>query len=81
MLKNAYLLAKIGADTAEIEQHFAQILPIGSRVAEGRGAAGRRRRLLLLRARFTCAAACLLEPCVVLEQLCKKLRGATIMAS
>ena len=31
MLQNAYLLAKIGADTAEIEQHFAEILPIGCR--------------------------------------------------
>ena len=29
MLTNAYLLAKIGADTAENEQHFAEILPIG----------------------------------------------------
>ena len=29
MLKNAYFLAKIGADTAENEQHFAEILPIG----------------------------------------------------
>ena len=27
MLQNAYLLAKIGADTAEHEQHFAEILP------------------------------------------------------
>ena len=27
MLQNAYLLAKIGADTAEYEQHFAEILP------------------------------------------------------
>ena len=27
MLKNAYLLAKIGADTAENEEHFAAILP------------------------------------------------------
>ena len=27
MLKNAYLLAKIGADTAENEQHFAEFLP------------------------------------------------------
>ena len=27
MLQNAYFLAKIGADTAENEQHFAQILP------------------------------------------------------
>ena len=34
MLKNVYLLAKIGADTAENEQHFAEILPIGRRVAD-----------------------------------------------
>ena len=34
MLKNAYFLAKIGADTAENEQHFADILPIGRRVAD-----------------------------------------------
>ena len=27
MLQNAYLLAKIGADTAENEQHLAEILP------------------------------------------------------
>ena len=27
MLQNAYLLAKIGADTAENKQHFAEILP------------------------------------------------------
>ena len=27
MLQNAYLIAKIGADTAENEQHFAEILP------------------------------------------------------
>ena len=31
MLKNAHFLAKIGADTAENEQHFAKILPIGRR--------------------------------------------------
>ena len=37
MLKNAYFLAKIGADTAENEQHFAEILPIGRCVA-ARGA-------------------------------------------
>ena len=29
MLKNAYLLTKIGADTAENELTFAEILPIG----------------------------------------------------
>ena len=34
MLSNAYFLAKIGADTAENEQHFAENLPIGRRVAE-----------------------------------------------
>ena len=33
MLQNAYSLAKIGADTAENEQHFSEILPIGRRVA------------------------------------------------
>ena len=38
MLKNAYLLAKIGADTAENEQHFAEILPIGRRVVGRRAA-------------------------------------------
>ena len=27
MLQNAYFVAKIGADTAEKEQHFAEILP------------------------------------------------------
>ena len=27
MLQDAYFLAKIGADTAENEQHFAEILP------------------------------------------------------
>ena len=27
MLQNAYLLAKIGADTAENERNFAEILP------------------------------------------------------
>ena len=34
MLKKAYLLEKIGADTAENEQHSAEILPIGRRVAD-----------------------------------------------
>ena len=28
MLQNAYLVAKIGADTAENDQQFAEILPI-----------------------------------------------------
>ena len=44
MLQNAYLLAKIGADTAENEQHFAEILPIGRRVADQPAARGRRER-------------------------------------
>ena len=39
MLQNAYLLAKIGADTAENEQHFAEILP-----KIGNYPTGRRRR-------------------------------------
>ena len=34
MLQNAYFFAKIGPDTAENEQHFAEILPIGRRVAD-----------------------------------------------
>ena len=46
MLKNAYLLAKIGADTAENERHFAEILPIGRRVAAGVGGRGRHRLCL-----------------------------------
>ena len=37
MLQNAYFLAKIGADTAENEQHFAEILAIGRRVADPAG--------------------------------------------
>ena len=44
MLQNAYFLAKIGADTAENEQHFAEILPTGRRVADRcppKGAPGR----------------------------------------
>ena len=36
MPQSAYLLAKIGADTAENEQHFVEILPIGRRVADAR---------------------------------------------
>ena len=40
MLQNAYLLATIGADTAENEHHFAEFLPIGRRVT---GVAGFRR--------------------------------------
>ena len=39
MLQNAYLLAKIGADTAENEQHFAEILPSGRGAGGGGGGA------------------------------------------
>ena len=42
MLQNAYFLAKIGADTAENEQHFAEILPTDA--ASAAVAAGDRRR-------------------------------------
>ena len=41
MLQNAYFLAKISADTAENEQHFAKILPIGRRVADRPGGGAR----------------------------------------
>ena len=43
MLQYAYFLAKIGADIAENEQHFADILPIGrrgSRRSPGRSSSG-----------------------------------------
>ena len=33
MLQNAYFLAKIGADTAENEQHFAEFLPKTGKLA------------------------------------------------
>ena len=43
MLQNAYFLAKIGADTAENEQHFAEILPKTGNYPTGPpGSAGRR---------------------------------------
>ena len=37
MLQNAYLLAKIGADTAENDQHFAEILPTDAFAPPGAG--------------------------------------------
>ena len=44
MLQNAYFLAKIGADTAENEQHFAEILPTDALWrGPGRPPAARRR--------------------------------------
>ena len=36
MLQNAYFLAKIGADTAEIELNFAEMLPVSAGMG-GRG--------------------------------------------
>ena len=47
MLQNAYLLAKVGADIAENEQHFAGILPIGHRVADRAGLPGARPALVI----------------------------------
>ena len=41
MLQNAYFLAKIGADTAENEQHFAEILPKTGTYSTGPRAAAR----------------------------------------
>ena len=38
MLQNAYFLAKIGADTAENEQHFAEILPAARYIPAPSGA-------------------------------------------
>ena len=50
MLKNAYLLAKIGSDTAEndqhLEQHFAQKLPKRQVTGALRPAVGRLRVVL-----------------------------------
>ena len=67
MLQNAYFLAKIGADTAENEQHFAEILPTD-------GADGRRLELVTkpaespvrpqLCARGATSAAAALQPAV-----------------
>ena len=42
MLQNAHFLAKIGADTAENEQHFAEILPKTGNYLTGPGAGARR---------------------------------------
>ena len=44
MLQNAYLLAKIGADTAENEQHFAENLPTDALWDHREPRAGRARR-------------------------------------
>ena len=49
MLQNAYLLAKIGADTAENEQHFAENLPKIGNYPTGPSAASRRGPLRTLR--------------------------------
>ena len=56
MLQNPYFLTKIGADTAENEQHFAENLqkignyPTGPlRLRPGRGRGGRRKDPLVVR--------------------------------
>ena len=43
MLQNAYFLAKIGADTAENEQHFAEILPTAALLVKARPVPSRSR--------------------------------------
>ena len=66
MLQNAYLVAKIGADTAENEQHFAEILPIGRRVADRSSS---KEAATAVRARMGAATRCAqLPPMVVLTQ-------------
>ena len=45
MLQNAYFLAKIGDDTSENEQHFAEILPVERPSARRRPTGPMRRRL------------------------------------
>ena len=42
MLKDPYLLANIGADTAENERTFAEVLPNAHRARRGPAAPGRR---------------------------------------
>ena len=50
MLQNAYFVAKIGADTAENEQHFAEMLPkhplagLAANVCWGGGSGAGRRK-------------------------------------
>ena len=48
MLQNAYFLAKIGADTAENEQHFAEILSKTGNYPGARHAVGLRAALAVL---------------------------------
>ena len=49
MLQNAYFLVKIGADTAENEQHSAEILPTDARRAPADEGVPHRRAQQLLR--------------------------------
>ena len=59
MLQNAYFLAKFGADTAENEQHFADILPKIGEAARGSQRDLQRSQRLLgwLRGRYRLAEA------------------------
>ena len=58
MLQNAYLLAKIVADTAENEQHFAEILPKTGNYPKGRArASSELRRASWLQSRYATLSA------------------------
>ena len=57
MLQNAYFLAKIGAGTAENEQHFAEILPkIGNYPTVMSSAVGDLLSLVELEVQGTCSS-------------------------
>ena len=62
MLQNAYFLEKIGADTAEDEQHFAEILPKIGNYPTGPPAAPRRPRAARGRAERDAAASGVAAP-------------------
>ena len=71
MLQNVYFLAKIGADTAENEQHFAENLPkIGNRRGGRRrtAACGIRRPVVAVQPAYPHAAILGKGSCVFLDQ-------------
>ena len=83
MLQNAYFLAKIGADTAENEQHFAEILPktgnyptgpLGAAAPGWRGsaAAPERRRKATMTAAAIQPDAPALEAISIIGEFCKE---------
>ena len=71
MLQNAYFLAKIGADTAENEQHFAEILPTDA--AKLSHPAGRSRKMHFRKMHFSKNA--FFEKCIF-RKFCKFLAGS-----